>query len=71
MQRSTLQRIEYGQTAVSIDRLWALADKLGVHVTSLLSDDWASSDWRNGGGENPGESLAKDHNPAATIRHGR
>lgn len=39
MQRSTLQRIEYGQSAVSIDRLWALADALGVPVTWFLSED--------------------------------
>jgi hypothetical protein len=54
MERSTLQRIEYGETALSVDKLWALADTLGVPVTWLLTDDWHTPGWRAGGGENPG-----------------
>jgi transcriptional regulator with XRE-family HTH domain len=41
MHRSTLQRIERGQTAVSVDRLWALAHRLDVEPDVLLARQWS------------------------------
>ena len=67
MQRSTLQRIEYGQTGVNVDRLWALADVLSVPVTWLLADDWSYS---TGGGEGSGE-WPDDPPPARHPIHPR
>lgn len=43
IERSTLQRIEYGKTRTTLDTLWAIADALGVPVTRLLADDWSTS----------------------------
>lgn len=52
MQRSTWQRIEYGESAVSMDLIWRVADVLEVPMTWLVSDEWG---WPLGGGARGGE----------------
>lgn len=51
IERSTLQRIEYGKTRTTLDTLWAIADALGVPVTRLLTDNRSNAD---GGGAESG-----------------
>ncbi len=49
--RSTLQLIEYGNAAPTVDTLWDLADVLGVPVAWFLTDDWTWPEgWRGAGG---------------------
>jgi transcriptional regulator with XRE-family HTH domain len=60
LHRSTLQRVEYGKSAVSLDLLWAISDALGVPVTWLLSDEWrALPSGGAEGGEWPDDPLAR------------
>jgi DNA-binding XRE family transcriptional regulator len=52
--RSTLQLIEYGDSAPTADMLWELSDVLQVPVTWFLSDDWTwPAEWRGDGGQPP------------------